>query len=983
MLDCLIVHVPKFQNRYRPLGNYTSTQWMALGVFALADAVAKRGHRVRILHLGLERSLDPRFSLESYLAAHPCRVVAFSAHFHQQLYDTLRVAGAVKERHPSVHIALGGMTASFFAGDILALFPHVDSVIRGEGEMPLQQLVAGVVAGGGDLSGVPNLLWRRNGAVVDNEGRYLASPGDLDALDFCNLSYMEHHESYVHMPKIFTHLRLPPRMKWGMSRLISRRERPIFHGLPVGRGCVTNCFYCGGGQQAHRLINERRHVVFRSPEKVMGSIRDLLGYGYEGAYVSFDPVPESDAYYRTLFGMLRAEGLGFDLPFSSWSLPSRGFIDEYAKTFGRGSYIAISPETGSEDLRKKVRGIFFSNEELLGTLRYAGERGVRTIVFFSLGLPGETRDDFERSLRLKERIEKECRFAETDAFSIEIEPAAPWYLNPERYQITLCRKGLGGFIREQRSPAYSSMTSLGYYKQEYLGERTRGEEDYARKVLRAKCRHFCGQRTICTVSAAFWWVTEALGLNPPADTRAGRLPETPLAAIGEIVSQGLCHRCGSCVGICPAGVLSHDDDDYPRWDNNEKCTGCGLCVRVCPGLAISFPRYSRMLNGRETFVGNDHGFFIKAFLGYSADPAVRNRSTSGGIGTQLPRYLVESGKAAGAFSVVLDEQRPWRPRGIIARTGEEILRGAYSKYPACSLNHLFRQLGDEAGPFVYTGLPCHVHGLRKMADAVPAIGEKVALTIGLLCHSCLDHQAIRDIFDAYGVDEREVERIEYRGGKLPGYIRALTKKGEWVYIPYPHLGPDRYRPNAKECLTFFFKFHSPERCRLCIDGTAEFADISIGDPWFKGWEAMGKLHGGYSYILARTEKGLKALEEAEKAGAIVLEPFSDEQAILSHGPMVYPKQLRAYYNIQRRRKKGLPAPDYDLMKKFSAAERVRAWINTATFFAADRPRLRRALFGFLLSRAGRPVVGLFFFRRRVLQAMFERMKRKGIHRSEM
>ncbi|MEJ2745735.1 MAG: cobalamin-dependent protein, partial [bacterium] len=219
MPDCLIVHAPKFQNRYKPLGNYTSTQWMALGVFALADALQKSGLSARIVHLGLEKNLDPRFTIARYLSENPCRVVAFSCHFHQQLYDTLRAARCVKAHDPSIYVVMGGMTSSYFAEDILAAHPQVDAVIRGEGERPLEQLVSAVVHGDSDMSKVANLVWREGGEIRKNEQTYFASRDDLDPLDFCNLSLMDHYAQYVEMPKIVTRLALPAKLRWKVSSL--------------------------------------------------------------------------------------------------------------------------------------------------------------------------------------------------------------------------------------------------------------------------------------------------------------------------------------------------------------------------------------------------------------------------------------------------------------------------------------------------------------------------------------------------------------------------------------------------------------------------------------------------------------------------------------------------------------------------------------------------------------------------------------------
>jgi coenzyme F420 hydrogenase subunit beta len=197
-----------------------------------------------------------------------------------------------------------------------------------------------------------------------------------------------------------------------------------------------------------------------------------------------------------------------------------------------------------------------------------------------------------------------------------------------------------------------------------------------------------------------------------------------------------------------------------------------------------------------------------------------------------------------------------------------------------------------------------------------------------------------------------------------------------VYLPYPRIGPDGYRPNAKECLTFFFKLYSPPRCRLCLDATSEFADISVGDPWFKGWEADDRLRSGYSLIIARTQRGLDLLERAGADGALTLEPFPNEKAELSHAPMVRTKRVRALRNIDKRRKRGLPVPEYGFTDEYESVRSVKAAVHCATYFAADSPVLRRAIFRLLLSRFGRLIVGALFFRRRVIQRLWEKHSRR-------
>lgn len=48
-----------------------------------------------------------------------------------------------------------------------------------------------------------------------------------------------------------------------------------------------------------------------------------------------------------------------------------------------------------------------------------------------------------------------------------------------------------------------------------------------------------------------------------------------------------CIGCGACVGVCPVGALSMNDDSKSVCDEG-LCIDCGACISVCPTEAISF-----------------------------------------------------------------------------------------------------------------------------------------------------------------------------------------------------------------------------------------------------------------------------------------------------------------------------------------------------------------------------------------------------------
>jgi hypothetical protein len=90
--------------------------------------------------------------------------------------------------------------------------------------------------------------------------------------------------------------------------------------------------------------------------------------------------------------------------------------------------------------------------------------------------------------------------------------------------------------------------------------------------------------------------------------------------------------------------------------------------------------------------------------------------------------------------------------------------------------------------------------------------------------------------------------------------------------------------------------------------------------------------------------------------------------------MIAGKRRRGAYAIERRRAAGLPVPEYGLELALSPGSRRKAALHAATYFAAEKPRLRRRLARLLLSALGRWLVGAVFFRRRVLYALAERSK---------
>ena len=519
-LDCLFVHAAKLQTYYPPLNVYHSCNRMSLGLIALADLAQRNNYKIKVIHTGIEKSLNKKFSFSEYVRQKQPKAIGFSLQFHHGLVDTIQLIKAAKKTLPDVFIFLGGFTATFFAKEIMESVTEVNGVIKGDSELPLLQVLEQVVINeSSSFSQVPNMVWRNSGKIIENKQTYVASEDVLNDLIFTNFDLLENKDQYVGMAKAFVKANLPDRLTNKFNAMVNSDQSRICWGLPVGRGCVYNCFYCGGGAKAHRFINQRKRPIFRKPEKVIETIRDLKKMGFVGSYVSFDPGRQSQKYYIHLFRMMHEQKIKFDIIFSAWSLASKEFLDAFAEIKGPKSSYLLSPETGNEELRKKALGGHrFSNSDLLNNLSYADKLGIPSTIFFSLGALERSMEDFKKTLDLKEKIKREIKRSTVEAFLIEVEPGAPWHLDPGKYNIRLLRRTFKDFIRDHSKPYYSSMSDLGYTTG-IFGDPDIEPEKFNRKLLKLKCKYFCDKRISCGFMSSAWALGRLIGIAPRPEQR--------------------------------------------------------------------------------------------------------------------------------------------------------------------------------------------------------------------------------------------------------------------------------------------------------------------------------------------------------------------------------------------------------------------------------------------------------------------------------
>jgi len=436
------------------------TPTIPMGLFAIGDALERAGHEVRIVHVEIERARDPAFRLSTLVNRDGARLVGLAVHWAHQSLATIEVAAEVKRGAPGAFVVAGGLTASTYPSEVLACAPGFDAVIRGEGEGPIVSLARALEAEAPDLASVPNLVWRgaHVGAAASIgaplRGRRTLPLLTPSAAQQATLGVVTNAIGYVALPESLADLRyaradlLSKRADYLALDLFPGRLTPPVFLLCTGRGCTVNCTACGGGRESHADLAGRDRALFRPIEAVLADLESASRQGFRSFYVCNDPKPNGP-YFFELFERMRASGLAarLELGFGCWALPSRAFLEAARRAFAR-VFLEISPETGSESLRRRVRGFFYSNADLEARLQDVEALDITAELYFGFPAAGETEDELRATRAYANRLAR--RHSErigVNVLALSTDPASPMVKDPAGHGIELRARGFAGILR--------------------------------------------------------------------------------------------------------------------------------------------------------------------------------------------------------------------------------------------------------------------------------------------------------------------------------------------------------------------------------------------------------------------------------------------------------------------------------------------------------------------------------------------------------
>ena len=336
-----------------------------LSLAYLASALEEEGHEVRIVDsIALGYGLN---DLARELKAFDPDIVGLTA-TTPSIYKAYEVARLAKELLPNCTVVLGGPHASFMSVEVLEECPHVDVVVRGEGELTFCDLVNRLARGLGP-GGVRGITYREGGVVKWEEPRPLIK--DIDVIPW---------PAYHELPM----------------------DKYQFEGLRFGamltsRGCPYKCIFCASSKLMGKVWRGRK------AEDVVEEARFLMDkFGIREVEFLDDTFTLNMKRARQIADLMVKEGL--DL---SWSCSSRAntMNEELARSLRRAGchsiYLGVE-SAWQKTLNFLKKGI--TVRQVVDAFKAIKKADLNVVATFILGIPCETGEMMLNTIRFAKKM---------------------------------------------------------------------------------------------------------------------------------------------------------------------------------------------------------------------------------------------------------------------------------------------------------------------------------------------------------------------------------------------------------------------------------------------------------------------------------------------------------------------------------------------------------------------------------------------------
>lgn len=489
--DAIFLHAPSvydFRKKpifYGPVSDVIPSspvfEMYPMGFMTISSHLEAAGFRTRIVNIAVQMLQDERFDAEEKIKGLHADVFFIDLHWMPHAHGAIELARIVKRYHPDSLVEFGGFTSSYFWEELMQ-HPEIDLVMRGDTtEEPTVRMMRALEKGG-DLSEVPNLVWKdAEGRVHDNGITW--SLEDLDSVRF----------DYGTMIKCcIRNMHIKDALPWlGWDRL------PLTSVFTV-RGCSVNCAECGGSHAANGRVVCRKAPAFRSPEKLAEDVAMIESYLDTPIFIVGDLRQHGNAYAQRFLSECRRLGADNNhIVIELFKGAGPDYFTDMDRTFPGGWSIEFSPDSHDEAVRKAL-GKGYTNQAIEETVPTAFQCGCsRFDLFYMNGLPFQDRESALSSARAAKKLWASVRqedqlFIYNAPFAPFVDPGSRIFEDPDAWGYRLRARTLEDHRRLLDNPSWKQVLS---YETRWMSRDEVAEVSYDAALELARCEHEAGRAT--------------------------------------------------------------------------------------------------------------------------------------------------------------------------------------------------------------------------------------------------------------------------------------------------------------------------------------------------------------------------------------------------------------------------------------------------------------------------------------------------------
>jgi B12-binding domain/radical SAM domain protein len=486
--DIIFLHAPSvydFRKKpifYGPVSDVIPSspvfEMYPIGFMTISSHLETAGFRTRICNIAVQMLASERFDVERKIKSLKADVFAIDLHWMPHAHGAIELAKLVKKYHPDSKVEFGGLTSSYFCEELIGR-PEIDLVMCGDTtEEPTVRMMEALQKGG-DLSEVPNLVWKDSSGKVHNNG-ITHSLVDLDSIRF---------DYGLMIKNVLRNMDIKGALPWyGWDRL------PLTSVFTV-RGCSLNCAECGGSNHANGRVVCRKAPAYRSPEKLAEDMSSIQSYLDTPIFIVGDLRQHSMDYADRFLRAVKDQGIENHAVVELFNGAGPEYFRKLDHAFEGGWSIEFSPDSHDEEVRFAL-GKGYTNEAIESSVRSAFENGCnRFDLFYMTGLPFQTKESALESAKASKKLwsmvgKDDDLFIYNAPFAPFVDPGSRAFEEPDKWGYRFFARTLEEHRVLLDSPSWKHVLS---YETKWMTRDDIAETSYDAALELAKMEHESGR----------------------------------------------------------------------------------------------------------------------------------------------------------------------------------------------------------------------------------------------------------------------------------------------------------------------------------------------------------------------------------------------------------------------------------------------------------------------------------------------------------